>query len=237
MLVLVCAVVAVTITGYAVDSLIHTVRAVSIREITSNPRSFDGVYVRLCGYIVHTNYMFGPTYVLRNVDDNAEIALGGKGGFKNIDFEPYVSFVFDGRNYTQVRNLKVCVVGYVRFVGLVIDAPPFYLDVIEVEPNITDLQTIIVDFLKTTDIGHSGWNETIKILEVYDHELGGMVVVVSYITMNAVHPHFMCEAIEGHTAVITLNQNREVTSAFCMWGSFHGSDRIWDIINQRWIQK
>lgn len=207
----------------------------SIAEIASDPQSFNGAYVLLHGYVVETGYMFGPKYVLRDFDQEVEIALGGKGGAGRIDLEPYVSFVFDGRNYTQIRNLRVSVVGYVHYIGLVMDAPSFYLDVRKVEPDVTELEIIVIEFLKTTDISNAGWNETVEILEIYDHRFGGTVVVVRYITMNAVHPHFMCEAIEEHVAVITLNQRGEVTSAFCVWGSFHGQDRIWDLVNQRWI--
>ncbi len=45
----------------------------------------------------------------------------------------------------------------------------------------------------------------------------------------------MCETIENHTAVFTLNNEGEVVSAFCVWGSFHNG-KIWDLINQRWIE-
>lgn len=122
------------------------------------------------------------------------------------------------------------VVGYVRYIGSVIDVK-------EVEPRMDVLEAIMIEFLKTTDVADSGWDGTVEITEVYDHKLGGKVIVVNYTTMNAVHPHFMCEAIEHHTAVITLNEEGEVMSAFCVWGSFHGPDKIWDLINQRWIQK
>jgi len=225
------AVVSVAIAGYLLVSSFYSVRGASIGEIVSDPRSFNGAHVRLQGYIIEAKgYIFGSQYVLRDFDGGVEIALSG-----NVDLEPYVSFIFDGRNYTQIRNLKVSVAGYVRYIGLVLDAPSFYLDVRKVEPHITEFEVIVVEFLKTTDVSHSGWNETVKILETYDHKLGGKVVVVRYITMNAVHPHFMCEAIEEHVAVITLNQRGEVTSAFCVWGSLHGTNGIWDLVNQRWI--
>ena len=236
-LILVAAIVAGAVIGYFINSLFFVVRDVSINEVVSDPQSFDGAYVRLHGYVVDTIvYMFGPKYVLRDFDAEVEIALGGKSGSGKVDLEPYVSFVFDGKNYTQIKNIKVSVMGYVRYIGLVTDAPPFYLDFEKVEPSVTALETIIIEFLKTTDVSDGGWDNTVEIMEIYDHEFGGKVAVVKYGTVNAVHPHFMCEAIEAHIAVITLSKKGEVMSAFCVWGSFHGG-KIWDLLNQRWIQE
>jgi len=98
----------------------------------------------------------------------------------------------------------------------------------------SELEKIVIDFLKTTDVSSSLWNDTVEIIEIYDHKLGGKVIVVNYTTVNAVHPHFMCEAIEHHTAIIMLNEKGQVMSAFCVWGSFH-EGKNWDLINQRWI--
>jgi len=230
----VVAAVACVVIGLSMNSLFYGVRDVSIGEVVSDPQSFDGAYVRLCGYAVDTGvYMFGPKYVLRDFDDAVEIALGGKGGPKKVDLEPYVSFVLDMGNYTSIRNIRVSVIGYVRYIGPVIDAPSFYVDVEKVEPSVTELETVVAEFLKTTDVANVLWDDTVEIIEIYDHKLGGKVVVVNYTTMNAVHPHFMCEAIEHHTAVITINEKGEVVSAFCVWGSFHDG-KIWDLVNQRW---
>jgi len=107
----------------------------------------------------------------------------------------------------------------------------------KVEPNVTELKTIVTEFLETTDVSNAGLLGTIEILEICDHKLSGWVIVVRYVTTSAVHPHFMCEAIEEHVAVITLNHRGEVVSAFCVWGSFHGLDKFWDLVNQRWAQK
>ena len=109
----------------------YAVKVVSIKEINFNPNSFDSVHVRLQGYVVKNSaYMLGPRYVLRDFDNGVEIALGGKGESGNeVDLESSVSFLFDGRNYTQIRDLRVSVVGYVRYVGPVLDAPPFSLEV------------------------------------------------------------------------------------------------------------
>jgi hypothetical protein len=106
----------------------------------------------------------------------------------------------------------------------------------EIELSQAELEKIVIKFLKTTDVPNGGWDGTVEITEVYDHEMGGKVVVVNYTTANAVHPHFMCEAIEHHTAVITIDEKGEVVSAFCVWGSLHDG-RIWDLLNQRWIEK
>jgi hypothetical protein len=110
---------------------LYAVKIVSIKEININPTSFDGAHVRLQGYVVkNSGYMFGPRYVLRDFDNGVEIALGGKGGSGNqVDLESYVSFLFDGRNYTQIRDLTVSVVGHVRYAGPIMDAPPFSLEV------------------------------------------------------------------------------------------------------------
>jgi len=107
----------------------------------------------------------------------------------------------------------------------------------DVQSSLTELKTIITEFLKTTDVPNGGWNGTVEIEEIYAHKLGGSVIIVRYTTMNAGHPGFYLEAIEQHVAAITLNTKGEVVSALCVWGSFHGQDRIWDLANQRWIQK
>lgn len=236
LILVVVAAVACVVIGYSMNSLFYSVRDVSIEEVVSDPRSFDGVHVLLRGYVVDTSvYMFGPKDVLSDFDDEVEIALGGKGGPERVDLEPYVSFVFDGENYTQIRNIMVSVAGYVRYIGPVTDAPSFCLDVEKVEPQIDVLESTVIEFLKTTDVANGGWDGTVEITEVYNHKLGGKVVVVNYTTMNAVHPYFMCEAIEHHTAVITINEKGEVVSAFCVWGNFHESGKIWDLVNQRWV--
>jgi hypothetical protein len=130
-LILVVAAISVAVLGYF---MFYHVRDVSILEIVSNPQSFDGAHVRLHGYVVDTSvYMFGPKYMLRDFDNEVEIALGGKGGPTNVDLEPYVSFILDGANYTQISNITVGVVGYVRYIGFAVDAPPFLLEVEKVE--------------------------------------------------------------------------------------------------------
>ncbi len=156
------AAVACVVISYSIDSLFYGVRDVSIGEVVSDPQSFDGVRVRLHGYIVNTSvYMFGPRYVLRHFDDGVEIALS-----ERVGLEPYVSFVFDGKNYKQTRSIMVSVVGCVRYRGPVTDAPSFYLDVEKVEPNLTGLETIVIEFLKTTDVSNVLWDDSVEIIGV-----------------------------------------------------------------------
>ncbi len=185
----VVAAVFVVVLGYFLSSVISGVRDVSIVEVVSDPQSFDGVHVQLHGYVADVSYMFGPKYVLRDLEDGVEIALDGKSGPENVDLDPYVSFVFDAENYTQVRNVRVSVVGYVRYIGWVTDSPSFLLEVEKVEPQMDTLEMIVTEFLKTTDVADGEWDGTVEIKEVYDHKLGGEVVVVGYTTVNAVHPH------------------------------------------------
>jgi hypothetical protein len=92
-----------------------------------------------------------------------------------------------------------------------------------------------VEFLKTTDVKNV-WDGTIEIKEFYDHKPGGEAVIVVYTTTSGGHPHFMAEFIEGHTAVITLNEKGEVVSAFCVHGSLR-EGHVWDLLNQRWISQ
>ncbi len=234
-LILVAATVAGAVIGYFINSLFFIVRDVSINRVVSDPQSFDSFHVWLHGYVVDTRvYMFGPKYMLRDFDNEVEIALGGKGGPTNVDLEPYVSFVFDGEDYTQIRNITVSVVGHVRYIGFAIDAPPFLIDVEKVESSVTELETIIIEFLKTTDVPNGGWDNMVEVVEIYDHEFGGKIAVVNYTTANGMHPRFFLEAIERHVAVITVNMRGEVVSGFCVCGSFHDG-RIWDLLNQRWI--
>jgi len=97
----------------------------------------------------------------------------------------------------------------------------------------TELEQQIIEFLKTTDVKNV-WNGVLEIKESYEHKTGGTVAIVQYTTTSGGHPHFMLEFIEGHTAVITLGEGREVTSAFCVHGSLRDG-LVWDLINQRWI--
>lgn len=223
--------------GFLLYSAFYGVRNVSIKDVVSTPQDFDGIRVRLRGYVVETSYMFGPKYVLRNFEDKVEVALGGKGGADKVDLQPYVSFVFDGENYTRMRDMNVSIVGTVRYVGLVIDAPPVSVDVEEVEPTLDALKTILIEFLKTTDVPKGLGNfEAVEIKEVYDHKSGGWVIVAEYTTTSAIHPDFMAEAIEHHRAEFIIDEEGRVMSAFCLWGSFH-NNKVWDLINQKWIQK
>jgi len=96
--------------------------------------------------------------------------------------------------------------------------------------NEAGLERIVVDFLKTTDVPRGVWNESVRIRAIYDHKLGGKVLVAEYVTMNMGHPEFMAEAIERHIAIFTLDNEGRVISAFCIHGS-----KFWDLINQRWV--
>jgi hypothetical protein len=131
-LLLVVAAVCIIVTGYSVKYVL--IWDVSMKEVVSDPQSFDGMHLRLVGYVVKTNYMFGPKYVLRDFDDAVEVALDGKGGPRDLDLELYACFVFDGISYTRLGDSKVSIVGYVRYIGWVTDFPSFYLDVEKVEP-------------------------------------------------------------------------------------------------------
>ncbi len=224
----------VSVISFLLYYAISGVMDVSIKDVISYPQTFNGIRIRIRGYVVEAlGYFFGPQYWLRNFEGEAEIALSG---LEEAYLKPYVSFVFDGENYTKIRDINVSVVGVVRYIGsLVTDSPPVSLDVEEIEPSIDALKTILTEFLNTTDVS-KGALYNVEILEVYEHKLGGQVAVINYTTVNAGHPHFMWEAMEHHTAAITLSEKGEVVSAFCVWGSFH-TGGIWDLLNQRWIQQ
>ncbi|MCW4053191.1 MAG: hypothetical protein NWE78_08310 [Candidatus Bathyarchaeota archaeon] len=118
------------ILGYCLHFVFYGIRDISLKEIVSDPESFDGVRVRLHGYAIDTNVcMFGPKYVLRDSENEVQIALDEKGGPENVDLEPYISFVFDGRNYTQIAKTRTQVVGHVHYVGWVTDFSSFLLEV------------------------------------------------------------------------------------------------------------
>jgi len=94
----------------------------------------------------------------------------------------------------------------------------------------TKLSDTIVGFLKTTDVSKFLMDDTVIIKEVYDNKYGGCIVVVEYATSSMGHPTFMLEAIERHIAVISLDANGKVVSAFCI----HGTG-VWDLVNQKWL--
>ena len=127
-------VVVSVVLGYFLLSTFLGIRDVSIKDVVSDPQSFDGVRVRLQGYVVDTGvYVFGPKYVLRDFENEVEIALDWKGGAENVDLEPYISFVFDGGNYTQIAKTRTQVVGHVHYVGWVSDFSTFLLEVEKAE--------------------------------------------------------------------------------------------------------
>jgi hypothetical protein len=108
----------------------------SISQVCSNPQAFNNFHVRLQGYVMHTSYMFGPAFVLRNFNyDGAEIAIAGKGQtiVNGFNLTQYVSFEQDDSGeMTQVNNTKVIVVGHIRYWGVRTDAPTFDLDIEDV---------------------------------------------------------------------------------------------------------
>jgi hypothetical protein len=123
-------VVVSVILGYFLLSTFFGIRDVSIIDVVFDPESFDGVRVQLQGYVVDTGvYMFGPKYVLRDFENEVEIALGGEDNEENVDLEPYVSFVFNGGNYTQIAKTRTQVVGHVCYLGWVTDFSSFLLDI------------------------------------------------------------------------------------------------------------
>jgi len=96
-----------------------------------------------------------------------------------------------------------------------------------------ELERQVVEFLKTTDVKNV-WDGMVEIDRFYDHKLGGKVIVAEFTTTSGGHPDFMLEFIERHTALITLDEKGEATSAFCVHGDLQNG-RIWDLINQRWV--
>jgi len=94
------------------------------------------------------------------------------------------------------------------------------------------LRNIVIEFLKTADVSKVLMDDTVSIEEVYDHKLSGEILVVEYTTTSMGHPTFMLEALEHHIAVITLNADGEVVSAFCI----HGKGVFWDLVNQKWFR-
>ncbi len=118
-------------------------KIVSIVSIENNPQFYNFVRVELRGFIVeNTGLMFGPKYELveedapltppKNFKDANKIALGLKAG-PSIDLSKYVSYYFDGKNYTRVGFKPVLVHGTVIYIGEASDAPPFYLDLKDVK--------------------------------------------------------------------------------------------------------
>jgi hypothetical protein len=126
-LILAVTAVAASIAGYVVLK-ISAAREVSIKDVNSDPQSFNNTRVRVYGYLVNTSYyMFGPKYVLR--DNSSEIALSSKNGPRSIDLAKYVSFIFDGETYSQTKDMMMSIVGHVRYIGFVTDVPSCYIEV------------------------------------------------------------------------------------------------------------
>jgi hypothetical protein len=111
-------------------------RIISLTNIENNPQLYNQVRVTLRGMVIRNEgFMFGPKYELTefepskvfNINTAKQIALGLKAG-PSIDLSNYVSYAFDGRNYTQITYKPVVVKGTIIYIGQAMDAPPFYLD-------------------------------------------------------------------------------------------------------------
>lgn len=137
--VLVAVAAVASVVGYVVLCL-SPFRDVTIEDIASNPESFDGVHVRLRGYIVKPNYFLGPKYVLR--DGRWEVALSEKGKSGGVQLERFVSFIIGGQNRTQLRDMVVSVSGCARYIGFVVDSPSYYVEVEDVK-----IQTVQADLI------------------------------------------------------------------------------------------
>jgi hypothetical protein len=147
LLLIVVAVVTVIVEYIALSALLP--KHVSIKEINADPEIFNGAYVSLRGYTIKTSvYTFGPKYILK--EDESQIALDGKNPPVDLDLDRVVSFIFDGENYTQVRDMIISVVGRIRYVGLVTDAPSHYVDIERMEPETARLDMTIVDSQQMT---------------------------------------------------------------------------------------
>jgi hypothetical protein len=78
LLILFSVAVASVILGYCLHFAFFGIRVISIKEIASDPESFDGKRVQLQGYVIDTSvYMFGPKYVLRDFENEVQIAIDG----------------------------------------------------------------------------------------------------------------------------------------------------------------
>jgi hypothetical protein len=147
-LLLIVVAVVTGIVGYTALSALLP-KHVSIKEINADPEIFNGAYVSLRGYTVKTSvYTFGPKYILK--EDESQIALDGKNPPVDIDLDRVVSFIFDGENYTQTRDIIISVVGRIRYVGLVTDAPSHYVDIERMEPETARWDMTIVDSQQIT---------------------------------------------------------------------------------------
>ena len=115
------AAVAAGVLGRVMLSTLPGTGDAALKDIVANPESFEGVRVQLQGSLVNTNvYMFGPPSVLRDCEDEVEIAVGGTG---DVALKPCVSLVFDGSNYTKISEARVELVGTVHYIGWVTDSP------------------------------------------------------------------------------------------------------------------
>ena len=111
-------------------------KEVPLAMIENNPESFNQNKISLVGLVIkNEGALFGPKYELAefkssndfDINSAKRIALGLKAG-PSIDLTNFVSYTFDGRNYTKIANKPANVKGKVIYHGPVIDAPQYYLD-------------------------------------------------------------------------------------------------------------
>ncbi len=115
---------------------------VSFGELNSRPRDFDGLRVRLHGYVGDTNYK--PRYVLRDSSGTNEIFLVCSWWRRNdsaycletVDLQPYVTYVCRSsvEPCTVLEPQLVEIVGIVRYAGPTNDWPLFAVNVEKVQP-------------------------------------------------------------------------------------------------------
>lgn len=126
---------------------------VSLSELNSRPRDFDGLRVRLHGYIADTYYK--PRYVLRDSNGTNEVFLDYMSWKRNdssevfwfmshgtanyyleiIDLQPYVAYVYDSswELILVPEPQLVEIVGLVYYNGLACDVPLFTVNVEKVQ--------------------------------------------------------------------------------------------------------
>jgi len=109
---------------------------IPLSTIEDNPTPYNKIKISIRGLVIRNEgAFFGPQYELAefesskdfNINAAKQIALGLKSD-SNVDLSNFISYTFDGRNYTQIANKPVNVKGIVIYHGPVTDAPQYYLD-------------------------------------------------------------------------------------------------------------
>jgi len=128
-------VILIALSSVLVYSQFIVYKNIPLADIEKDPQIYDQKRIEVEGIIIeNVGAFFGARYTLAQttptepfkIEDTKKIALNWGGG-SDINFSNYVSYIFNGADYAEVRKKRVVIEGTMIYYGDVLDAPPYYI--------------------------------------------------------------------------------------------------------------